>query len=1477
MTEKPEDGKNPPTPKKRPLWKRLLRVAMVLVVLLIILVLALPTLITILPTESVVESVTNGIIRGRLEMKGLSVGYTSPLRIDEVHLYDAAEGGELILSVDNLRTEYGLISIATSQKRAGKLEIDRLYALTQRDEEGVLNWLKIAPEQSEEAPAEPAPAAEPAELKLANLLPIMELPLSELYIGVGDIELRYEDAAMAPPLNVAFEKGRFLLQWNGGEEPLALEVEGDVVSPEAVKHARFDLTVSNWISDNTLALASADIVYTLHTGTGGEPAIDGSVGLADEKINTSLGLDFSRLIELAQTAMPSLEVPVEGGRLDTKATIDLNPAEHIGAQLETALREVSLIGYGAKEGTLEVPEIILKADAHLGRDDFQPVRADLNLDSDVLRISISDRPVDGALHRVEAGIEANVEELISLMMASAFDQPMVPLVTGTVRLDATAEHEAYAPRAVDAEMTWEPGTLTWRDTSVFPPTFQPSGETMPLDKTAVVLTTKAAFDEDGAVSATVTLRNPLMNADIDATLDPAYQPETATLRLNADITQTWNYIQENFTGLPMEVAEGNVTVRQDVEVVDGTYLLDGSLNINDLLLRAPFLPGEEFQDAVTATWNLGVNPDVLLIEDAQVSLEDSYASFDLTGRYNGSEGTMAGTLKSDVRLDPLQSDITVHYVPEETVTTTGNLLLTLTADSEEEDVYTTLLTLDTNDAFTVTVSDGLFVLESVRFAAEATTELQPEGMQLELVSMSLGLDEFLEWNLDGTLGMKGTEYDIQLNSALSLFLAALVEEGASAMEGTAVDVVDLDGEVSMNTRVHGVVAMEPDGIAFPEPVVTSNTLVTELPYLYTEGSFGVVSLEGIRDRRDQTITVAGADISGVRFEESNTFGIDFLVFDPMLEIPGISYELNTTFHDGGIVDLSLKDLSLGDLTYRSESLEFRGPPMQLSMDAVYDLNTQVTDIESLDFALEDTLDIDASGRYDLLKNEAALESNGTIQSLSLLETDMIAPNGLVTEVRLDGSGTYALDLDANVNTLTMNKSLSPQGIQMNLKSNWDAVRAQYGGQFGVTGVAGSYTLDVTTGTLTTAFATSLEDLLLGAEPLIYTRGMAVKSTLSLDPSGDLVLKETEVDLPEIAGNLQMDGFLREIGSFVPPEDSSEMRAMLNHFFRRTFGISAIYTQRFEFLSGMDLVEDAGGDSRHAISLTNSPRRGLRLTFDESFSDVGMTLPDMATVEGVGGQATLIKNWAPLNGTAPSEAMFDATYNLQALDIAMPFVARALGNASLAASTGQSAINVDALTEELFGGTSNFRSQLRAEGDVYWLDCEFSATGIDGATFLPGLQKQSFSDRTLNLFGKISIPLDRDPTVLGAAESMLFQFEVTEMGSELLREYLRVLDAEGANPGIQATIGALRFSSPERVTMEMRNGLFSFAVTVMNPAGVRFTLPVLERLRVAPIVQPYLDTSLDASLEGLRNSLDLLLLDTTESLVDTIVLFSEAEP
>ena len=184
----------PPKARRRRRWPW---VAGGIVLFLLLLVLILPTLISSAIGRSIIVGQVNQRIDGKIQIKDLSLGWVTPIRVDGVLIFDRT--GRQIFQLQHLSTGLTVFNALRGNYKLGMTQIDGLDVLVSREADGSLNWSHLARGPESQAagaesthpgptPAESKPGGEKPPVQEASKLPDVE---GEIVLDHGTIT--YED------------------------------------------------------------------------------------------------------------------------------------------------------------------------------------------------------------------------------------------------------------------------------------------------------------------------------------------------------------------------------------------------------------------------------------------------------------------------------------------------------------------------------------------------------------------------------------------------------------------------------------------------------------------------------------------------------------------------------------------------------------------------------------------------------------------------------------------------------------------------------------------------------------------------------------------------------------------------------------------------------------------------------------------------------------------------------------------------------------------------------------------------------------------------------------------------------------------------------------------------------------------------------------------------------------------------------------
>lgn len=249
-------------PRKRRRWPWVLAVIVLLLLLLVALV---PTLVSSGIGRSIVVSQVNQRINGHIEIKDLSLGWTSGIKLDGLVVFDAS--GRQILQLPHFSTGLTLLHAIRGNYALGHTEIDGLDVLVSREADGTLNWTHLAKSgaapSSNEPPAKPQPA-EPTTGNPAPAQPTKVPPVSGDVV-VSNASITYEDRSPAaqPPVFLRSVQANVNIPDINQTISDSLSAEARIGSPSAAPGTLSVTGSAAAAKNNLLELATASVDQTL--------------------------------------------------------------------------------------------------------------------------------------------------------------------------------------------------------------------------------------------------------------------------------------------------------------------------------------------------------------------------------------------------------------------------------------------------------------------------------------------------------------------------------------------------------------------------------------------------------------------------------------------------------------------------------------------------------------------------------------------------------------------------------------------------------------------------------------------------------------------------------------------------------------------------------------------------------------------------------------------------------------------------------------------------------------------------------------------------------------------------------------------------------------------------------------------------------------------------------------------------------------
>ncbi len=288
-----------------------------------------------------------------------------------------------------------------------------------------------------------------------------------------------------------------------------------------------------------------------------------------------------------------------------------------------------------------------------------------------------------------------------------------------------------------------------------------------------------------------------------------------------------------------------------------------------------------------------------------------------------------------------------------------------------------------------------------------------------------------------------------------------------------------------------------------------------------------------------------------------------------------------------------------------------------------------------------------------------------------------------------------------------------------------------------------------------------------------------------------------------------------------------------------------------------------------LALENAAGQNLRLEFSANSTSATLAWADLARLHRLDGGMALEKRW-PVESPEQDDLLTGGgRYSLEEVSISQPAPMTPIRQAVMDMGAAGPDINLGWLLEEFLGGTANLSLRAVESGRNIGIQGELLATDLDGARLLSDMDTGGISKTTFNCYGTIQAALTPRPSAVGMAETVSARLQVTDIGSGMLRAFLKAGNTGGRSPGVETTLAALHFSRPDRVLIDMRNGLLTLTVTLRSPGNITYPITVFDKLRVAPLIGPYIPAPADKALELLRLIIDITSTRTKSGLVEQL--------
>lgn len=1465
MTETPPSAAEPGRPARSP-WRRGFHILLSLAAGLVAFLILLPTIITVLPMERLVSSQINRRLNGTVIIGGFSVGWIRNVRLKNLAVYTGPPREEnLLFRMEGFDSGAGLLKLALSQQRVADVSLARIETIVRRDAEGVFNFATLVPESPEAAPEEePEEPGEPLALELAELLPRVPIPLSSIGIRVGEIRLVYTDASLDPPADIVLHESPLAITWVGGEAPLVVDyraaIEGNGRRFTVGKTAR----LSDWIRDGVTDFSTTHLVVdaVLTTPEGDTRESTTALRIDNEVITLESTINLTQFPELATVYLDPGTLPHIEGEILIGATADFADSAILSTGFSAGTRGITV-------DRAPIPDLSITAEARIDKDTLDRREVSLRADSALFELRVNETP-DGGERALTASFRMEPRHALAAAQAFVFDT--LPTVRGALAFHAEIRHDDQMILSGTTETRWTGEELEYPGVSAMPNPIRPARDMIDISPTSFVLTTTSE-ENSGAIETRVMFENTLLALSSESSFtSPTLLSASVVATLEIEPLHQW--LTANLVGLPDLQTSGTATMNLSARVDHDIVYTEGRAALDPVSVVSPLIPYGILEDAPAAEWNI-----TALIPSATATGTVVFSTKYADGQFDLAElGAESGVLKGGGRviLEPIGAEFIAPFMEEPAAFLAGEVLYEIGLTIRSATEYLLTLTTEPGENFAIELAQFPILIDTFSFAQETTIARNEEGMIVEVPSVSFTLQDLLEINANATHNIAGTTQRTRVEARTS----ASIENTLSWLSDTISifypHAIDMMGTVQATTTwTSSFETTQLDEqttrsvMVILEPFRLENTLTTTIAAGMIGTESEILEIENLVDEQKTIFVMAGLEPLVYTVENSGALLLDFMGFGELFQMESASLESELVYTDAGALEFEIPKLAIGSIASRGPTWSLAIPSLHSSMRVAGNVAEQKYSVEQLRASSQGFFDWQNSATAHLESGTVAYNTALTLESLTPMALELFAEDGSPLPLEFDAGGRLEFALGMAYDNSDP-EAFAIRSVKMNAAAR-DVLWSMVFDGMEITGDVES-TLDYDHVAMAATLANRAGITLAAMPNMPELNGARIESELAgaLAEGGALrietaTLKSEQLGL-SVDGYAVVEALMARIESMPAEGTNGEM---IRHFFNTPFEFSMGYDQDLARLAPLAALSGLSGSISQSIGAINTPREEFELDIDQRSRAVNIAMADLFSLRGFEGRFPRVFSYRypgvpPRSG--PSEQV---RYFFEALDLFFPAFTAGIGRFETIVRDAGRGYDFVSQSEDFFGGPGNCLFRLEKRGSDPYIYGEFSVTGLDAAKFLPNLERRRVAQREVRCFGSASMAIPRNATVNGLVESLSMRVEITELGVEILREALRMFNADGSNPGIQATLASLRVGRPRSAVMEIRNGLMNMSVRMTTAAGVEFNVPIFEKVGILGFVAPFSTEENDANLRLAREFLLLALSSDMNEFLQTL--------
>jgi len=616
--------------------------------------------------------------------------------------------------------------------------------------------------------------------------------------------------------------------------------------------------------------------------------------------------------------------------------------------------------------------------------------------------------------------------------------------------------------------------------------------------------------------------------------------------------------------------------------------------------------------------------------------------------------------------------------------------------------------------------------------------------------------------------------------------------------------------------------------------------------------------EGIFDRRRFKLAMKHGSVDGLRYSDEASTGFEIAEDAMGLAAGGVSVTSEVHVGPAGALAFKLTGADLGELLYAGDGIEVMLPAFNLDGALLVDVPSCAVRAKELRFGLSGILDGRADAAFNWTNMQWRLDS-------AIAVTNLPQALGLVTWEEGEGPAIPSVhgrvDLAADVSGFLPERAfdiLSPLPLDGVVRMRFqdtlidDESRALRLSAFDATAQ-----LAVSDSGRTVAIELDLEagDVQVAAAPPLRGVQLSARADMNEVDELELIVDRLSVTnlMTVVAARTKLSG-LR--GCLNPSYDTTNLTALLGDV---DLDAEVNVTQELAGLSAV--VPGLTGHGLCSLDLRcrNMPGRRLAARVGLDIEDASANWGDQVKVTGIDGAWSLAKSIRHHpSGKRPDRP---ATGRVTVDSIRFPILGASaeIRDTAIMVQGVDYGLDVNIATRDLMGGSAVVVCGLTREGDDPVVDVHISATGVNGASFMPDV---TFADSRA---GELHAVADANLRLRGEAQGTLldalqFRARTIRIGKRAFARLLHAMDKHQQTPQFQNAIAALALGTPVKAELTMANSLVTFGSDLRLAGGAVVPLPILDHEPIGELMNVFATDRDETGIRSLRDALLMLLAD-----------------